>query len=315
MGTLRTEIRGLYYYHAEEEHSSGNIKKGSSLLLVPEPDNPHDKNAIEIKNKQTGKKLGYIPKEQAIQMQRHLLANKDYVARIISIRRTGNRLFIDIDIVANWIENPNRIVTPSFQGERLTQENFNLREAAGKSGIYQILNTVNGKRYIGQSTNISRRWAEHLDLLTKGLHHSSKLQREWNQYGEVKFKFQVLKEVTDTANLDLIEEEYIQKFNSYHGGYNSSPKAKPDFHQVGINRNIVTAVSFSQRESKNHNTSVNNAVEGNFLKSNSLLRGNSYICTSYFLNYILPFVSIFLFVLMILLYIYKFIVYGALPWN
>jgi hypothetical protein len=238
--------------------------------------NPHDKNAIEIKNKQTGKKLGYIPREQAIWMQRHLLANKDCVARTISIRRTGNKLFIDIEIVANWIENPNRIVTPSFQGERLTQENFNLREAAGKSGIYQILNTVNGKRYIGQSINISRRWAEHLDLLTKGLHHSSKLQREWNQYGEVKFKFQVLKEVTDTAN---------------------------------------TAVSFSQRESKNHNTSVNNAVEGNFLKSNSLLRGNSYICTSYFLNYILPFVSIFLFVLMILLYIYKFIVYGALPWN
>lgn len=56
-------------------------------------------------------------------------------------------------------------------------------------GIYEILNTVNGKRYIGSAVRLKSRWGAHLCDLRKGAHHSSKLQRAWDKYGEGAFKF------------------------------------------------------------------------------------------------------------------------------
>jgi len=51
------------------------------------------------------------------------------------------------------------------------------------SGIYQIINNINGKVYIGHSVNISFRWYNHMNNLLKGNHHNSKLQDDFNTYG------------------------------------------------------------------------------------------------------------------------------------
>ena len=58
-----------------------------------------------------------------------------------------------------------------------------------QSGIYEIVNTVNGKRYIGSAKNFSRRWGTHRRELKGAKHGNSKLQRAWNKYGEAAFKF------------------------------------------------------------------------------------------------------------------------------
>lgn len=60
------------------------------------------------------------------------------------------------------------------------------------TGIYEILNTVNGKRYIGSAVNFKARWAVHTSHLTRGLHHSPSLQRAWNKYGSEAFLFKPL---------------------------------------------------------------------------------------------------------------------------
>ena len=60
------------------------------------------------------------------------------------------------------------------------------------SGIYEILNTVNGKRYVGSATRLRKRFAAHRRELRKGIHHSSKLQRAWHKYGEASFVFRPL---------------------------------------------------------------------------------------------------------------------------
>ncbi|WP_194190322.1 GIY-YIG nuclease family protein [Clostridium chrysemydis] len=44
-------------------------------------------------------------------------------------------------------------------------------------GIYSITNKVNGKRYIGLSTNIKKRVASHKDQLKYNRHENTKLQR------------------------------------------------------------------------------------------------------------------------------------------
>lgn len=83
------------------------------------------------------------------------------------------------------------------------------------SGIYEIVNLVNGKRYIGSAIHFRKRWSCHLSDLRRGFHHSKALQRAWNKYGEQSFKFAVLKLCTagclieeEQAAFDLLRPEY-----------------------------------------------------------------------------------------------------------
>ena len=53
------------------------------------------------------------------------------------------------------------------------------------SGIYKIVNKVNGKYYVGSSNDVLKtRFYEHKRLLTKNKHFNVKLQNAWNKYGE-----------------------------------------------------------------------------------------------------------------------------------
>ena len=89
------------------------------------------------------------------------------------------------------------------------------------SGIYKIINVLNNKMYIGSTKNFKKRFQTHLRMLRKNKHHSIKLQRAYNKYGEENFKFEIVEECEYTKNL-IIEREnyYIKKFNSKENGYN-----------------------------------------------------------------------------------------------
>jgi group I intron endonuclease len=60
------------------------------------------------------------------------------------------------------------------------------------SGVYQIRNIVNNKRYIGSTICIHDRWREHQRALKENRHHSLPLQRAWNKHGENFFVFEIL---------------------------------------------------------------------------------------------------------------------------
>lgn len=57
------------------------------------------------------------------------------------------------------------------------------------SGVYKIINLNNQHFYVGSSNDIHGRWRGHKSLLRKNKHHSSRLQRAWNKYGESMFNF------------------------------------------------------------------------------------------------------------------------------
>lgn len=87
--------------------------------------------------------------------------------------------------------------------------------------IYSIRNKINGKRYVGLTRDITSRWYHHIYELRRGLHHSSKLQRAFNKYGEDNFEFSVLETVD--CDFDFIASEeiaFIQKYDSCINGYN-----------------------------------------------------------------------------------------------
>lgn len=94
-------------------------------------------------------------------------------------------------------------------------------------GIYRFLNIVNGKSYIGQSTNIEGRKQAHLREYKNPNSHSynSKFYRSLRKYGPDKYKFFILTSNDSFSKTDLnsLEVFYIQHFNSYKYGYNSTP--------------------------------------------------------------------------------------------
>lgn len=63
---------------------------------------------------------------------------------------------------------------------------------AEASGIYQIRNLVNGKRYIGSAKCFRTRWNAHRAKLARGSHHSKHLQASWTKHGPESFVFEVI---------------------------------------------------------------------------------------------------------------------------
>ncbi len=86
-------------------------------------------------------------------------------------------------------------------------------------GIYSIVNTYNGKMYIGQSINISNRVSKHFQELRAGNHKNQKLQNSYNHLGHNYFRWEVLLEC-EKEELDDNEIEMIKKFDSVSNGYN-----------------------------------------------------------------------------------------------
>lgn len=61
------------------------------------------------------------------------------------------------------------------------------------TGVYQILNTLNGNKYIGSAArSFGDRWNTHKSLLKSNKHHSKPLQRAYNKYGLDFFRFEIL---------------------------------------------------------------------------------------------------------------------------
>lgn len=78
-------------------------------------------------------------------------------------------------------------------------------------GIYQILNIVNNKRYIGSSVNIIKRFKQHLTELKCNRHTNIRLSRAWIKYGQDSFKFEIVEECEEDSLIER-EEFYINLY-------------------------------------------------------------------------------------------------------
>ena len=79
-----------------------------------------------------------------------------------------------------------------------------------KCGIYSITNKETGQKYIGQSTDITRRFWQHKNQgQTK-----SYIDRAIKKHGADNFEFEILEECKPTE-LNKLEKKYIKKYNTY----------------------------------------------------------------------------------------------------
>ena len=107
-------------------------------------------------------------------------------------------------------------------------------------GIYKITNLINGKVYIGQSTNIKRRWKDHKkDAFWKNNpEYEYPLYRAMRKYGINNFSFEVLEECSKDELNDK-EKFYITKYDSYKNGYNQTEGGDSVTHNLKLTQKQV----------------------------------------------------------------------------
>lgn len=93
--------------------------------------------------------------------------------------------------------------------------------------IYKITNTINGKMYIGQTSNTRKRFTQHRNSINR--HEDDKrgqgpLYDDMREYGVDKFEIKTLTTCTISES-DKWEEYYIKLFNSVEEGYNRTYRA------------------------------------------------------------------------------------------
>jgi group I intron endonuclease len=105
-----------------------------------------------------------------------------------------------------------------------------------KSGIYAIRNVVNGKVYVGKTSQpFHSRWRTHRRLLQSGRHDNRHLQSSWLKYGGSSFEFSILEEIPRDQPLMIGQRESywatILKASDRVYGYNLEVVV-PDGHTI-----------------------------------------------------------------------------------
>lgn len=74
------------------------------------------------------------------------------------------------------------------------------------SGIYILYNIYTGRKYVGSSRNLKHRKVSHFSGMKNGTHENYKVQKEYDAYGIVGFRWEIL-EVCDVEDL-IVREQY-----------------------------------------------------------------------------------------------------------
>lgn len=137
-----------------------------------------------------------------------------------------------------------------------------------ESGIYQIKNTVNGKIYIGSSSNLTQRKKDHFRKLRHNRHSNAHLQNAFNKYGEDNFVFEVIEYVEDKNKLISREQYYIDKHNVVQEGYNLRPKAE---NNLGMSVSEETKKKLSEVSKGRRHTEEARRKMSEYRRSNPLV--------------------------------------------
>ncbi|MFN0173347.1 MAG: GIY-YIG nuclease family protein [Saprospiraceae bacterium] len=114
--------------------------------------------------------------------------------------------------------------------KELTEE---YKQTKFRMGVFQIRNVVNEKIFIESSINLDAIWNRHRLELDFGGHRNKNLQKDWKEFGDDKFKFEILSEIEHREavavdykqELKLLEKMYLEELQPFEEkGYNQRPK-------------------------------------------------------------------------------------------
>ncbi len=126
--------------------------------------------------------------------------------------------------------------------------------------IYRVTNTINGKSYIGQTTQgLDRRKHQHIYASSNGKQTRQSFISALRKYGNDNFVWEVLCRCDSREELDEMEFHYIMQFETYKIGYNltlggfgasgykwSEERRKMGNFQTGLKRTEETKAKISR---------------------------------------------------------------------
>lgn len=145
-----------------------------------------------------------------------------------------------------------------------------------KSGIYGIRNMIDGKWYIGQSTDIDNRKQRHFCALKGGYHFNKHLQMSFIKYGINNFEFRILEE-TPESMLDIRERAWITYFESRNDkkGYNFEDGGNLNKHLSILTRRKMSEAAKGNQNSKGFHPSIERRKEiSEALKKRIIVKGH-----------------------------------------
>lgn len=107
-----------------------------------------------------------------------------------------------------------------------------------KIGVYILTNNVNGKQYVGSSSNLYERLQNHFYHLKRNTHINSHLQHAYNKYGEKSFTYEII-EYCKLDNQFEREQYYIDLLNPK---YNIIPSASHSYISEETKQKISNAI-------------------------------------------------------------------------
>jgi group I intron endonuclease len=123
-----------------------------------------------------------------------------------------------------------------------------------KGTIYKITNLVNGKVYLGQTTQeFNKRMNQHKYELNTNRHHNNHLQSAWDKYGEESFSFEMILTCT-IDDLDKYERYWIEFYHSMNSkhGYNKEAGGNSNKKQSKETRNKMSKLAKHRAADVNH---------------------------------------------------------------
>ena len=149
--------------------------------------------------------------------------------------------------VRNFSTKPSPLVPEKIYSNADTCKLQTIKENKGKAGVYQWINLVNGKSYIGSSVNLGKRLRCYfnLDWLESEINkNKSKIYRALIKYGYSKFSLEILEYCEaekcverEQYYLDLLQPQYnILKVAGSLLGFNHSLKTKAKMSSVSKGR-------------------------------------------------------------------------------
>ncbi len=104
-------------------------------------------------------------------------------------------------------------------------------------GVFLIRNRVNGKVFIDSSINVPGKINRHKFQFNLNGHPNKALQKDWNEFGEDSFEFEVLEDLSPrddqnydyTSDLETLEDLWLEKLEPYGDkGYNERKKTREE---------------------------------------------------------------------------------------
>lgn len=132
------------------------------------------------------------------------------------------------------------------------------------TGIYKIINCIDGKVYIGQSINIENRFIVHISNINNNK--NSILYNTIRKYGIENFEFIIIEEIVDVNKLDERETYWIghYKSNDRNYGYNIRLDCRTNrgFKHSVETKNKISNKTKGRKHSIEHRLKISNKTKG-----------------------------------------------------